>query len=645
MKKYIWLIIFSILVVNVFSLNLNEIKTYYVEYIDKYNSHSEDLNWFFTEMKNMGLYKFYKSQMVGSAEYTDRPSYISKHLSSIASQHKFDSLEQEIAFSGFLSYVQNVLAGKDMSEESIRSLPAFYLAMEEYSSYLQDTGFLYIKNTIAYSLGLVKDSPNKTLTKRRMKNRNAELEFPEYYTYEGKPDAFFDKIIEENKDVLNEGILEISKTRLTGEDLEIEIDDLASKVLSFVPETIKNDTKAVIDIFLDNAKIERSNDWIRFAVYAGLIILILLLKKKDLFQWLFLGIVLVESVYIIKYFDFTKDITTAFIYGSFFVVFFAMILITMFFQAFGRNMHWLRRVINVSLLVLILLIVNVPLVKDVKEVRMDENPDFHNSIMQKALLNDVLLFPHAFVNKDIAFIGSQLSAEYSEARNIYTISLKKFLVDSGKKKILDYVNFEDGKASIDILKQGLYYDNKDVYNEIFSNYKKALEEFERNSKIRQKDIDSRLKEYNAHMKNILIYSDDVFANTLKSNIESKMIKTNVLKDYKANLLNVFSEEKAIPIDLKALISDWGTKVMLLLILGFIYFFVNEKIMFKLVGLGIMTVASILAFIKPGTIEVLSEFKYPVLNATMFSVNTTFGMLMLLFTALSGLLILNFHKGR
>ncbi|KLO21604.1 MULTISPECIES: hypothetical protein [unclassified Marinitoga] len=648
MKKVFLLIIFAILSISMFSLNplnMANIKENYVTYIEKYNSHSNDFQWFFEELKNMGLYKFYKSQMVGSAEYTDRPSYIPKHLSSIAEEHKFKSLEEEIAFAGFLAYVQSDLAGKNLKEETIRSLPAFYLALEKYSTYLQDTGFLYIKNAIAYSLGLVKDSPNKTLLKIKMKNRRAKLESPEYYIYEGNPDTLFDNIISENKKILEDGIKDISKLKITGEDLEIEIDDLASKVLSFVPEKIKKDTLEIINIFLNNAEVKKSKEWIRFVVYLALIIIVFLLKKNNLYQWVFFGITLSESIYILNYFDFSKDIITSFIYGSFLLLSFSLILVTMFFKAFGRNVPLLKRIINVSLIVVILLLMNMPLFKNVEEIRMENNPDFHSSIMQKTLLNDILVYPYTFVNKDVAYIGSQLSAEYSSIRYIYNSALKKFLTDSGKSKILDYLNYEDGKVKVDLLLQGLHIDNFETYTKLTTEFKKILDEFEKNSEKRYKNIENGLLEYNKNVTNILKYSDEEFKELFKNTLEKKLIKSSVLVNYKPKLLSVFSEKTNTSINLKPIITDWGTKVLLLLILGFLYFFLNDKIRFKIFGIIIMFIASIASFIKPETIHVLSEFKYPVLNAQSFNVNIIFGILMLIFTALSGLQIIKFYKGR
>jgi len=644
-KKRVLLIIFSIIALSVFSLNISEIKDTYVDYIEKYNSNSEELNWFFDELRNMGLYKFYKVQMVGSAEYTDRPSYISKHLSSIAEEHSFDSLEEELAFAGFLAYVQSDISGKRLKEETVRSLPAFYLALEEYSSYLQDTGFLYIKNTIAYSLDLVKDSPNKSLEKMRMKNRRAKLEAPEYYIYEGEPDSFFDEIISEKKDILEEGIEEISKMKVTGEDLEIEIDDLASNVLDFVPSTIKKDTLEVINIFLNNAEVKKNMGWIRLIIYFGLIILVFFLKNKKLYQWLFLGIVISESVYILKYFDFTKDIATSFLYGTFLLSAFALILIILFFQAFGRNVHWIKRISNIGMIVVFLLMVNVPIFNNIEDIRMENNPSFHDSIMQETLLKDVLIYPHTFVNKDVAYIGSQLSAEYSDIRNIYSSSLRKFLVESGKNKILDYLIYEDGKASIDLLKEGLYIDNHENYNEVASDFKGILEEFEKKSEKRLKNISKGLNDYNIHVGNVLRYSDNEFKTLFKNTLDTKLIKSDVLKNYRENLMNVFSSEVNSTINVKPAITDWGTKVLMLLGLGFLFFFLNEKLLFKITGLTIMFISSILAFIKPQTIQILSEYKYPILNAQNFSVNATFGLLMLVFTALSGLQIIKFYKGR
>ncbi|MBM7559593.1 hypothetical protein [Marinitoga litoralis] len=645
MKKVIFLIIFSLLALNMFSLNMDNIKSSYTTYINEYESNSENLSWFFTELKNLGLYKFYKTQMVGSAEYTDRPSYISKHLSTIAEDHNFESLEEEIAFAGFLAYVESTLSGKSLKEETIRSLPAFYLALENYSSYLQDDGFLYVKNAIAYALGLVNDSPNKTLTKKKMKNRRAELEFPEYYIYEGESDQFFDNIIVENKDILEEGINDISKMMITGEDLEIEIDDLASKVLSFVPKTIQDDTQKIISIFLNNAKVEKSKEWIRFIVYIVIILAIFAIKKTKLLSWAFLGITISEVVYILFYFNFSKDLITSFIYGSFIITAFLLTLIILFFKAFGRNLSVLSRITNIALIIIIGFLFTIPLFNNVEDIKMENNMDFHNSPMQQALLNDILIFPYSFVNKDVAYIGSQLSAEYSEIRNIYNLSLKKFLLDSGKNNILDYLNFEDGKVSLSLLEKGLYIDNIEVYSDITNNLIKSLEEFEKNSQKRYENISNGLETYNEHMINILKYSDDKFMNLFKNNLETKLIKSKVLINYKPNLLNVFSNDINVPINLKAIITDWGTKLFILLIIGFLYFSLNEKLFFKLTGIIIMAIASILSFIKPSTIQVLSEFKYPLLNAHTFGINATFGLLMILFTALSGLQIIKFYKGR
>jgi hypothetical protein len=644
-KKVIFLIIFSLLALNMFSLNMDNIKSSYTTYINEYESNSENLSWFFTELKNLGLYKFYKTQMVGSAEYTDRPSYISKHLSTIAEDHNFESLEEEIAFAGFLAYVESTLSGKSLKEETIRSLPAFYLALENYSSYLQDDGFLYVKNAIAYALGLVNDSPNKTLTKKKMKNRRAELEFPEYYIYEGESDQFFDNIIAENKDILEEGVNDISKMMITGEDLEIEIDDLASKVLSFVPKTIQDDTQKIISIFLNNAKVEKSKEWIRFIVYIVIILAIFAIKKTKLLSWAFLGITISEVVYILLYFNFSKDLITSFIYGSFIITAFLLTLIILFFKAFGRNLSVLSRITNIALIIIIGFLFTIPLFTNVEDIKMENNMDFHNSPMQQALLNDTLIFPYSFVNKDVAYIGSQLSAEYSEIRNIYNLSLKKFLVDSGKNNILDYLNFEDGKVSLSLLEKGLYIDNIEVYSDITNNLIKSLEEFEKNSQKRYENISNGLKTYNNHMINILKYSDDKFMNLFKNNLETKLIKSKVLINFKPNLLNVFSNEINVPINLKAIITDWGTKLFILLIIGFLYFSLNENLFFKFTGIIIMAIASILSFIKPSTIQVLSEFKYPLLNAHTFGINATFGLLMILFTALSGLQIIKFYKGR
>ncbi|HQP57751.1 MAG TPA: hypothetical protein PLI28_02120 [Petrotogaceae bacterium] len=115
-KSIIFMILFILLVFTVcFAMDDARVKSEYISYIQKYemfladSSQESELKSFFDEIKDIGLYRFYRNIMVGTADYTDVPQGVQRYLSDTSSSQVFESIEQKLAFAGLLCYVQTDL--------------------------------------------------------------------------------------------------------------------------------------------------------------------------------------------------------------------------------------------------------------------------------------------------------------------------------------------------------------------------------------------------------------------------------------------------------------------------------------------------------------------------------------------------------
>jgi len=105
MKKLVVTILMVALSFTVFSIEIETVKDIYVSLIRTYNGEEgevieEEFQDFMNELYNLGLYRFYRTQMIGSAEYIDRPTNIQTYLSQIYSnlEPKFETIEEKLAF-------------------------------------------------------------------------------------------------------------------------------------------------------------------------------------------------------------------------------------------------------------------------------------------------------------------------------------------------------------------------------------------------------------------------------------------------------------------------------------------------------------------------------------------------------------------
>src|SRR6056297_1241798 len=120
-KNIIFLLIILISVVSL-SFNVQKVEDLYTTFIEEYSNLDEyvlgdregALEGFATHLDNLGSYRFYRNIMIGTAEYTDRPSDIQRYLTDLHGLLEYDSQEEKLAYAGFLGYIQAQLSGEGL---------------------------------------------------------------------------------------------------------------------------------------------------------------------------------------------------------------------------------------------------------------------------------------------------------------------------------------------------------------------------------------------------------------------------------------------------------------------------------------------------------------------------------------------------
>ena len=459
MKKSIICIIFSMLLIVTVSFSMDDarVKSEYIGYIQKYESFLRDssqeseLKNFFDEIKDIGLYRFYRNIMVGTADYTDVPQGVQKYLSDTSSSQVFENIEQKLAFAGLLCYVQTDLSGQKITSEIIRSQRVFNDATSEYLRSVDNERFTYFGNVIAYSLGLVESSPYTDIKKYSF---SGELESPKYFTFEGEPLFDYTKIIKEEKQSIEESIRKISESQLTGSDLEFEIDRASDAISSQAVEKAKSDVDSVIGILIES--VVRGGDYflLRYIAYVAAIIIFLIFFRK-VFKYLLAVIFTSEFLVVLFTFNFSADVISSFIYGSFVIVAVVIYFVFMLFRSFGKGISTFSRVVNIILFVFLVLLFFTPYVY-VKDLGMVRNVDFCDSKYSTYLLNDTVLSKNSLLFKAIQK-GNYDSAKRQISRIVSYSSprYKEFIKPHIQKIISDYKvedKFADFESDFDLMK-------------------------------------------------------------------------------------------------------------------------------------------------------------------------------------------------
>ena len=636
MKKLVVTLLMIVLSFTVFSIEIETVKDIYVSLIKTYDEEKgeviegKEFELFFNELYNLGLYRFYRTQMIGSAEYVDRPTNVQTYLSQIYTntEHVFDSIEEKLAFIGFLAYVQSDLSGDAITQETIRSLPAYFTTVQNYKRELENDALTYFGNVIIYSLGIVDESPYTDITRFESNTKIDDLSF---YTFFGEPDETINKIISENKESLEAGIKKLIDSKLSGRQLQIAIDNLSYSYITPLLKETDNQINQATQIFLEYGKRKTHIEFIRFIVYGVIILLSLFLFKKYL--WIsVLGIYLFEFIYILLFYNPIKDVVSSFAYGSFIITFVFIFLFIMVFRSFGKKIKFVEKACNIAIFILTLLIFFTPLYYS-KDLLMEENQDFHNSIFEKQLLNDVASYSHSPLYRSTEELVSLLGGEYTKINTFYRTSLGDFLKGLINSNILTQIQADKQSVKVQTYKEGLKINNQNNYINIPSNFSKEITNLVNFSKMQHKRINKELKHLEDTTQNIIKYSDIVFEESVKKTVTASLKKTDLTDPLMNQISTFYDVDKVDKIKLKSTNTTFGTKIITMFFLAISMFVIFNKNIMKYISVVLMYISSFISLFKPGTLEVLSQSGYPNLLSQNYSINYIFSFIMLIISTL------------
>lgn len=636
MKKLVVTFLMVALSFTVFSIEIETVKDIYVSLIKAYNGEEgevieEEFQGFLNELYNLGLYRFYRTQMIGSAEYIDRPTNVQTYLSQIFSnlEPKFENIEEKLAFIGFLAYVQSDLSGDAITQETIRSLPAYFTTVQNYKKELENDALTYFGNVIIYSLGIVDEAPYSDI--QRFPS-NAKIDDLSFYTYLGEPDETIDKIISENKESIENGIRKLSESNLSGRQLQIAIDQLSYNYVSPVLKEVDNQIKQVVQIFVTLGKRKTHLEFIRFIAYGGVILISFIFFKKYL--WVSaLGVFLCEFLYVLFFYDPIKDVVSSFAYGSFIIPFVFIFLFVMVCRSFGKKVRPTLKALNIPLFFLVLLLFLLPLYNS-HDLLMQENQDFHNSIFEAQLLNDVALYSHSPLNKSAEQLVSFLGNEYTKINTFYRSSFADFLRGLTNFNIVTQIQADKQSVKVQPNREGLKINNIEKYRGIPANFSKEINKMVNSSKNLQKRISKELNHLENKIQNVIKYSDSKFEEDIKKSVTSALKKTDLTEPLMAQIATFYNLDKVDKIKLTPFNSSFGTKIVTLFFLAFSMFLIFDINIMKYTSVALMYISSFLSFVKPHKLEVISQSGYPTLMTQNFSINYFFGILMLIITTIA-----------
>ena len=641
MKKFVVTFLLILLSFTVFSIEIEVVKDIYVSLIKTYEEEKgeviegKEFELFFNELYNLGLYRFYRTQMIGSAEYVDRPTNVQTYLSQIYTntEHVFDSIEEKLAFIGFLAYVQSDLSGDAITQETIRSLPAYFTTVQNYKKELENDALTYFGNVIIYSLGIVDESPYTDITRFES---NAKIDDLSLYTFFGEPDETINKIISENKESLENGIKKLVDSNLSGRQLQIAIDNLSYNYISPLLKETEKQINQVSEIFVEFGKRKTHTEFIRFIVYGIIILFTFYFFKK--YWWIsVLGVYLYEFAYILIFYNPIKDVITSFAYGSFIIPFVFLFLFIMVFKSFGKKIKFVQKVCSITIFILTLLIFFTPLYYS-QDLLMKENQSFHDSIFENQLLNDVAAYSHSPLYRSSEKLVSLLGSEYTKINSFYRSTFSDFLKSLVNSNILTQIQADKQNVKVQTYKEGLKINNQQNYISIPSNFAKEINNLVNFSKRQQKQINKELKHLEKTTQNIIQYSDVEFEESVKNTVTSSLSKTDLTDPLMTQISTFYDVDKVDKIKLKSTNTTFGTKIITMFFLAISMFVIFNKNIMKYISILLMYISSFISLFKPATLEVLSQSGYPNLMSQNISINYIFVFIMF---AISTLMLISF----
>ncbi|MGM0640075.1 MAG: hypothetical protein ACQESN_01460 [Thermotogota bacterium] len=634
MKKSLIFLLIILTSIAALSFNVNKVKDLYTSFIDEYSNLDEyilegregELEDFATKLDNLGAYRFYRNIMIGTAEYTDRPSNIQRYLSDLHGLLEFESPEERLAYAGFLGYIQSQLSGERLSRETIRSLPAYFTTVQDYKNNLENDALTYMGNVVAYALGIFDESPYKDIKRY---DSDAEISNKDYYFYEGEPQDNYDEIITENKETLNEEIQKLYDEELTGQDLEFAIDDISYMFIGEINDLVDQQVQESLNMFVEEGDKAFAFGNFRWLIYLVVILLVFFMFRK-LLTPVFLAIYSFEIIYLIFIFNPIQDLISSFIYGSYVILATAIFFIASLLKAFGRDVHIYERFKNIVVFISIILIITLP-TYSFYDLMMQNNSEFKDSVFENQLLNDTIVYSHSPSQRTINSLKSDLGTEYSAIRDIYNSEFRNFLEASFENNIYQEIYADDLEIDVIINREGLSYKNVDDYRSSANSYANSINEVLDSAELRISRIEGNFSALEVNIENVLKYSSDGFEQKFKNQVENFFETSSVLKDI--DISSYFNVEKLESIDLKLYNTVYGTIILVIFLFSLLLYVIFENKIIKIFTTVGMVIASIMAFITPQIITVIPQLKYPLLYSEDYSVNMIIGGLMLLITIL------------
>ncbi|MBL5981604.1 hypothetical protein NAAC61_05840 [Petrotoga sp. 8T1HF07.NaAc.6.1] len=637
MKKLAILLITVIFSLTAFTLDVEAVRDVYTSLIQTYNSDgnlsNEEFNSFFQELNNLGLYRFYRTQMIGSAEYVDRPTNIQTYLSQIYDnvESQLTTIEEKLAFAGFLVYVQSDLSGEQITQEMIRSMPAYFATVQDYTRSLENDALTYFGNVIIYSLGIVDTAPFTNIERFESK---AEILDKRFYIYEGEANPELNEIILENRESLEQGIQQLVQSGITGRPLQIAIDQLSYNYVNSLIDETNRQVQQVTQIFIEEGKTGTNISFIRIIIYAVLILITFLFLRKYLWVTA-LSIFGVEFVYLLIFYNPIKDTISSFLYGSYIVTFVFLFLAVLLFKSFGKKTNFTEKIINFSIFFLVLLTLFVPSYYSY-DLLMQNNTQFDNSTFEAQLLNDVVVYPHAPFHKTISSLNSYLGSEYSKVNTFYRSTFSSFLADLLNSQVLSNLQ----GSSVQTNRDGLKIDKVQNYRSIPLDFSKEVIDFVNSSEIAERNIYNELDALKVQANDVLKFSDAEFESKFIETSNQLLQSTDLIDPLLPTIKAFFDVEKVDKINLRAYNTVYGTKIFLLFFLSITILVIFEEKITKFVSLISMYIISILSFIQVTPLQVFSQTGYPSIHTVDYTINYIFGIILLLLTSL--LFVRNFY---
>ncbi|MDK2907480.1 MAG: hypothetical protein PWQ66_1441 [Petrotoga sp.] len=642
MKKLAILLIIVFFSLTAFTIDVEAVGDLFTTLIQTYNEEesvsNEEFDSFFQELSNLGLYRFYRTQMIGSAEYVDRPTNVQTYLSQIYDnvQSQFATIEEKLALAGFLVYVQSDLSGEQITQEMIRSMPAYFATVQDYTRSLENDALTYFGNVIIYSLGIVDTAPFTDIQRFESK---AEILDKRFYIYEGETNPEYNKIILENKESLEHGIQQLAQSDTTGRPLQIAIDQLSYNYVNSLINETNEQIQQVTQMFIEEGRHGVNISFIRIIIYAALILVTFLFLRK--YFWItVLSIFGVEFVYLLAFYNPIKDTVSSFIYGSYIVTFVFLFLAVLLFKSIGKKIKFTEKVINFSIFFLVLLTLFVPSYYSY-DLLMGKNTQFDNSTFETQLLNDVVAYPHAPLHKTISSLNSHLGSEYSKVNTFYKSTFASFLDDLLNSQVLSNLQ----GSSVQTNRDGLKIDKVENYRGIPLDFSKEVTDFVNSSEITERNIYNEVDTLKVQVHDVLKFSDTEFESKFMDTSNQLLQSTDLIDPLLPTLYSFFDVEKVDKINLKAYNTVFGTKIFLLFFLSLTILVIFEEKFVKYISLISMYFLSILSFIKVTPLEVFSQTGYPIIHTVDYTINYIFGIILLILTSLLFLRYLHYERNK